>query len=142
MRTLFMRTLLLGMATFAVATLMNAEARAEVKLEPIDFEKLEKAIVQMHKELGKDGLVVVSLTIDELEDRGKALEFLKEKGAEFENFILNDTEANKEKWDKKWSHSAPPIAWVFDREGKLSKIFEGDKQTDMVEGYVKELLKK
>jgi hypothetical protein len=44
MRTLFMRTLLLGMATFAAATMLNAEARAEVKLEPIDFEKLEKAI--------------------------------------------------------------------------------------------------
>jgi thiol-disulfide isomerase/thioredoxin len=159
-------------ALFAMMLLVGPVAGpllAEVKLEAANFEKIEKAVaahkgkvvvidvwatfcapckakfphvVQLYKDHAKDGLVVISLSIDELEDRGKTLQFLTAQKAEFENFILDETEANKEKWDKTWPHSAPPQMMVFDRTGKLDKTFEGVKQTTNADAYIKELLKK
>jgi hypothetical protein len=96
----------------------------------------------MHQELSKDGLVVISLTIDEPEDRGNALEFLTKQKATFQNFLLEDKDRTEKAGDEKFYHSSPPIVHVFDRAGKKVKVFEGKKEAEGVEGLVKELLGK
>ncbi len=96
----------------------------------------------MHKELSKDGLVVISLTIDDPEDRGNALEFLTKQKATFQNFLLEDKDRTEKAGDEKFYHSSPPIVHVFDRDGKKVKTFEGKKEAEGVEGLVKELLGK
>ena len=143
-------------------------AADEIKLSQISLEQIQKAIaahkgkvvlvdiwatfcapckekfpsvVKMHKEYAKDGLVVISLTIDELDDEKHALEFLKKHEATFANYILKDTDANKDAWEKRWANIAPPIVHLYDREGKKVKTLEGKTEVSGTEAIVKELLK-
>jgi hypothetical protein len=99
-------------------------------------------LVQMHQELSKDGLVVISLSVDDPDDKEGALEFLKKQKATFQNFLLEDKDRNEKAGDEKLYHSAPPIMHVFDREGKKVKTLEGKKEAEGVEKLVKELLEK
>jgi hypothetical protein len=96
----------------------------------------------MHKELSMAGLVVISLTIDDLEERGAALEFLTKQKATFQNFLLDDKDRGEKAGDAKLFHSSPPIMHVFDRGGKKVKTFEGKKEAEGVEPLVRELLGK
>ena len=95
----------------------------------------------MHKELSKDGLVVISLTVDDPEDRGAALEFLTRQKATFQNFLLEDKDRNEKAGDEKLFHSSPPIMHFFGRDGKKARTLEG-KETEGAEKLVKELLGK
>jgi len=96
----------------------------------------------MHKELAKSGLVAISLSVDEVDDKAKALEFLEKQKATFQNFILVDKLRNEEAGDKKLAHSVPPVVHVFGRDGKLVKTLEGKKEIDGLDALVKELLEK
>ena len=99
-------------------------------------------LVQMHKDLSKAGLVVISLSVDDPADRADALQFLTDQGAKFQNFLLEDKDRNEKAGDEKLYHSAPPIVHVFDREGKKVKSLEGKKEAEGLEKLVKELLEK
>ncbi|HKB02658.1 MAG TPA: hypothetical protein VKD90_10585 [Gemmataceae bacterium] len=96
----------------------------------------------MHRELSKQGLVVISLSVDDAEDKAAALSFLKDQGATFQNFILEDKNRNEKAGDEKLYHSAPPILHVFDREGKKVQTLEGKKEAEGLDKLVKELLEK
>ena len=88
------------------------------------------------------GLVVISLSVDESEEKANALKFLEAQKATFQNFILEDKDRNEKAGDDKLYHSAPPIMHVFDREGKKVKVLEGKKEAEGLEKLVKELLEK
>ena len=96
----------------------------------------------MHQELSKAGLVVISLSIDEPEEKAAALKFLEAQKATFQNFILEDKDRAEKAGDEKLYHSAPPIVHVFDRQGNKVKTFEGKKEAEGVEKLVRELLEK
>ena len=96
----------------------------------------------MHRELSKAGLVVISLSVDDPDDKAAALKFLQQQGATFENFILEDKGRNEKAGDEKLYHSAPPIVHVFDRDGKKVKTLEGKKEAEGVDKLVRELLEK
>jgi hypothetical protein len=96
----------------------------------------------MHRELSKAGLVVISLSVDDADDKAAALKFLQQQGAAFQNFILEDKDRNEKAGDEKLYHSAPPIVHVFDREGKKVKTLEGKKEAEGLDKLVKELLEK
>jgi cytochrome oxidase Cu insertion factor (SCO1/SenC/PrrC family) len=96
----------------------------------------------MHQELAKDGLVVISLSVDDADEKAAALKFLQDQKATFQNFILEDKDRNEKAGDEKLYHSAPPIVHVFDREGKVVKTLEGKKEAEGLEKLVKELLQK
>lgn len=98
-------------------------------------------MVKLAKDHAKDGLVLISLTIDEPEDQDGALAFLKKQNATFQNFILVDKLKGDDAGDKKLIHSAPPVLHVFDRSGKLVKTLEGKKQGEQIDAIVAELLK-
>jgi hypothetical protein len=76
----------------------------------------------MHKKYGKDGLVCVSLSVDVLENKGPALEFLKKQKATFPNYLLNE---ESEVWHEHFNAVDQPVQVVYDRSGKRHKPFEG-----------------
>jgi hypothetical protein len=102
----------------------------------------------MHKKYAKAGLAVISVSLDRLEGSAKEKKelldtvtaFLRAKGADFTNFLLDDDVD----LDKKFHFIAPPCYFVFDRQGKWRQ-FTGDQgPVDYagMEKLVVELLKK
>lgn len=98
-------------------------------------------LVRLHKELTGDGLVAVSVSVDDTDAKAKVLKFLQDQKAAFENFII--PQGVQEKYD----FAGVPCVAVYGRDGKLVKLFNGDpprppyKYTD-VEPLVRELLGK
>lgn len=82
-------------------------------------------LVELHERHAKDGVVCMSVTLDEVKAKDKALEFLKKKNAAFGNFII-DAPADDEVWQNKWNIKSIPVVLVFDQSGKLAKKFDKD----------------
>lgn len=99
-------------------------------------------MVELANKHAKDGVVFISLTVDEPEDKDKALDFLKKNKATFQNFILEDKDRNEKPGDDKLYHSAPPIVHVFGRDGKKLSMYEGKKEAGKLDGQLEELTKK
>jgi hypothetical protein len=74
----------------------------------------------MHKKYAKDGLVCISLNIDDKDDHEKALAFLKKVDATFTNFLLDEP---GEVRDAKFDNAAPPTVHVYGKNGKRVKRF-------------------
>ncbi len=140
-----------------------------IKLEPINLDGLLQAIhahkgkivvvdvwgdfcvpckekfphmVALANQYAKDGVVFISLSLDEPEDKGKALAFLKKQKATFQNFILEDKDKLEKAGDAKLLHSSPPIVHVFDRDGKRVKTYEGKKEAAQLDAQLEMMLKK
>src|SRR4051794_27334389 len=79
-------------------------------------------LVEMHKKHGKDGLVCVSLSVDRLENKEPAFQFLKKQKATFPNYLL-DEEGGV--WQEHFDAVNQPVQAVYDRAGKRVKSFEG-----------------
>jgi thiol-disulfide isomerase/thioredoxin len=99
-------------------------------------------MVELANKHAKDGVVFISLTVDEPEDKDKALDFLKKNKATFQNFLLEDRDRNEKPGDEKFYHSAPPIVHVFDRDGKKVKVYEGKKEAGQLDAQLEEMIKK
>ena len=82
-------------------------------------------LVELSQEHAKDGVVCMSLSVDDPtpEKKAKALEFLKKQGAGFQNFLL-DEEA--EVWQKAWKVNAVPVVFVFNRDGSQASMFNSE----------------
>jgi len=93
----------------------------------------------MHKKYAKDGLVAISVSLDELKDKEVALKFLQSKDATFTNLLLNDTV----NWSEKLHFFAPPCYFVFNRQGKWVqfKAEDGEISYEDMEKRVREFLK-
>ena len=98
-------------------------------------------LVEMHKKYAKDGLVAISVSLDEPAGKGvqeKVVKFLQKQQATFDNYILDEKE---EVWQKQFGIDGPPCVFVFNREGKFQKFSTGEKY-DAIEKVVVQLLKK
>lgn len=100
-------------------------------------------LVELHKHYGKDGVVCISVTIDELENKDAALKFLKSKGATFANYLLDE---DASVWQNKWMLKGVPAVFVFNREGKRAAKFDNDDPDKQftyldVEKLVRDLLR-
>jgi hypothetical protein len=95
----------------------------------------------MHRTFEKEGLAVVSLDMmpDEREQRNKVLDFLTKQGADFPNFIFDDTQEAIDAWLARHRVAGAPTIILFDRNGKLAQVLEGASD-DAVEAEVKSLL--
>lgn len=80
-------------------------------------------LVRLHQERAKDGLVCASVTVDEPEDREKALAFLKRQNATFFNMAFDE---KYEVWQDKFGVAAVPMVLVYGKDGKLAKAFSVD----------------
>jgi hypothetical protein len=77
----------------------------------------------MHKKYAKDGVVVMTVSVDDLDSKGAAVEFLRKQKATTRNFLLKE---EPEFWQKKWKITAPPALFIFDREGKRVAKFDSE----------------
>lgn len=88
-------------------------------------------LVELHRKYADKGLVCMSVTLDDEEDKGKALTFLQDKGATFPNFILTATSKDEEKKQEEryGLRGSIPYMVAFGRGGE--KIWDSrDKKTD------------
>lgn len=78
----------------------------------------------MQKKYGKDGLVAISVSLDDTKDRpvmAKVKSFLEKQHATFTNVVLNE---DSDVWQSKFKIFGPPCVFVFDRTGKWKKFAE------------------
>jgi thiol-disulfide isomerase/thioredoxin len=79
-------------------------------------------VVAMHQKYAKDGLAVVSVSLDPVDDPSSpanALRFLKKAGAEFTNLFLQEP---SDFWQTKLGFAGPPCYFVFNRQGQWTKF--------------------
>jgi hypothetical protein len=95
----------------------------------------------MQKKFSKDGLVVLSLNIDDEKDqRDGAIQFLQKSQVPFTNFILAPGE-NKDAWDAELKFGGFPLQFIYGRDGKKLHMLEGAEPQE-VEQKVEAALKK
>jgi thiol-disulfide isomerase/thioredoxin len=101
-------------------------------------------VVAMHQKHAKDGLAVVSVSLDPVDDpnsAASALRFLKKAGAEFTNLYLQESPSV---WQKKLGFAGPPCYFVFDRQGKWTKfepVSDAPVDYEAVEKFIVECLR-
>jgi hypothetical protein len=95
----------------------------------------------MHRKYAKDGLVCITVSVDEPDNGPKALAFLNKQGATFPNYLVDEP---AEVWQKRLNVGFPPNVLVFDRDGKRVKKFTADEPFTYadVEKVVEPLLKR
>lgn len=100
-------------------------------------------LVELQRKYAKDGLVCMSVSVDEPDKKDACLTFLKARNATFPNFLMDE---KPDLWQNKWDINAPPAVLVFSRDGKLARKFDNtdpDKQYTYadVEKFIQELLR-
>jgi hypothetical protein len=101
----------------------------------------------MHAKYAKDGFVAMSVSLDDPKDAElmkNVRAFLQEQKATFPNFVLDEP---AEVWMDKLKIVGPPTIFVFGRDGKLVRKFDGTEGNEVdypkkIEPLVKELLQK
>src|SRR5437867_13172190 len=85
----------------------------------------------MHKKLADKGLVVITVSVDEPNDKEKveaANAFLRKVQPPFVNLLLNEPH---QIWSKNFEFTIPPYYFIFDRRGKSTRFnpndFDGDE---------------
>lgn len=100
-------------------------------------------LVEMHKKYAKQGLVVVTVALDDASNeklKASLLKFLRNVDATFPNLVLDETE---DVWTKKLGIDGYPAMFVFNRAGKYKKLLAPDIDDELanVEKLVVEWLK-
>jgi thiol-disulfide isomerase/thioredoxin len=103
-------------------------------------------VVQLHRQYAKHGLVVISVSVDNVrkgnseETRQRVQHFLHVNGAEFTNLLLDET---PEFCLEKLRLHSVPCYYVFNRQGKWTQFGEGGEKLDpaAMDHLIVELLK-
>ena len=114
-----------------LADLNAAIAKHKGKIVVVDFwatfcipcRKEFPNLVKLHGEQSST-IACISVTVDNPDDSAKALRFLKQQKAVFENYLLDE---KAEVYQKEFGFAAVPCVLVYDRNGKLVKKFS-DKE--------------
>jgi hypothetical protein len=97
----------------------------------------------MQEKYAKEGLVAVSLNLDDPEDKKvmrNVHEFLKKQKVTFPSYVLNETQ---ETWQEKLKITGPPVVFLFGRDGKVARKFdEGVDYKEVEKAALEELKKK
>jgi thiol-disulfide isomerase/thioredoxin len=80
-------------------------------------------LVELHHKHRADGVVCMSVSVNEEDEKDAALNFLLDHHATFPNFLL-DEEATV--WQEQWNMKGVPAVFVYDRDGKLAQKFDKD----------------
>jgi thiol-disulfide isomerase/thioredoxin len=101
-------------------------------------------LVELHKKHAEKGLVCMSASLDDADDKEMALKFLKEKGAAFPNFLLTATGKDEEKKleDRYGLEGGIPHMAVFSRTGEKVWDSRTKKKEKEVDALIEEELKK
>jgi thiol-disulfide isomerase/thioredoxin len=101
-------------------------------------------LVELHKEYPPADVACMSLSFDyegvgkPEEASGAVLTFLKQQGAEFDNFMSNE---ESDVLYRKFKLNAVPAVFVYDRAGQLRERFESEGAYEKVRTLVAELVK-
>jgi thiol-disulfide isomerase/thioredoxin len=100
-------------------------------------------LVKLHRDYADQGVVCVSVSVDDPEQRDLVLKYLKSKKATITNFLLDE---DPSVWQDKWDITAIPAVFVYGVDGKIAAKFDhnepqNDFTYDDVEEAVDELLK-
>jgi thiol-disulfide isomerase/thioredoxin len=80
----------------------------------------------------------VDIMFEEIPDTKRVVQFLKDKKAVFPNWIINDTEANRDAWMERIKVVGTPAVLFYDRSGELVKSLE-NPTPEKIEATIKEL---
>jgi thiol-disulfide isomerase/thioredoxin len=86
--------------------------------------------VELHRRWAKDGLVVAGVSLDDTDDEPVVRRFLREKSADFPNFISRFGPSSQSAETFDITGGAIPYLRVYDRQGNLLKTLGGDKPVD------------
>jgi hypothetical protein len=93
----------------------------------------------MHRRYAADGLVCISVSVDDPKNKAKALAFLAGQRATFPNYWIDEKE---DFWQEKWNINAPPAMFVFDRQGRRAARFDhNDPRKNYVHTDVEKLVR-
>jgi len=98
-------------------------------------------LVKLHQKYAGEGLVAISVALDDPTDdkaKARALKFLRDRGAAFANYLLDE---KAETWQEKLKIDGPPLVVVFDRQGNKAKEYRDDVKYDEIEKLAAKLLK-
>jgi len=100
-------------------------------------------LVEMHKKYARQGLVVVTVALDDASNekvKASLLKFLRNVEATFTNLVLDEKE---DVWTKRLGIEGYPAMFVFNRDGKYQKLLAPDIDDELanVEKLVVEWLK-
>jgi hypothetical protein len=85
----------------------------------------------MHRKYAAKGLVTISVSLDEKEERASAEHFLMKQQATFTNLWLDET---PKVWREKFGITSLPCVYIYDRRGKWVQFnSEGDNNVDVAE---------
>lgn len=87
----------------------------------------------MHERYAHEGLVCMSLSVDQAFDKQRTLGFLQVQRARFANYFLQNVPGGADPWNV----DAVPLIVVYDRTGRLAARFE---EPYSVELFVRKLL--
>jgi thiol-disulfide isomerase/thioredoxin len=82
-------------------------------------------VMALHHKYAKDGLAVVSVSIDDVADpdvRERVKIFLRQQGADCKNLLLAE---KPETWIQRLQMNSVPCMFLFDREGRLINRWTG-----------------
>jgi hypothetical protein len=95
----------------------------------------------LHEKYSKDGLVCLSVSLDDPREKGKLArvqKFLEARKASFTNVILDE---DQEFWQKKFNFFGPPCVYVFNQEGKWVRFVDDGEHYPQIEKLVVQWLK-
>jgi peroxiredoxin len=96
----------------------------------------------MHRKYGPQGLVAVSVSLDdpsEKETEAEIRKFLQKEKATQSNFLLNEV---SDVWEKKLGIEGVPCVFVFNRAGKIEKKYPNEfPKHEELEKLVERLLR-
>jgi thiol-disulfide isomerase/thioredoxin len=101
-------------------------------------------LVGLHTKYGPEKVACISLCAnytgvgDLKEESAEPLKFLQKQGATFDNVFSTDGD---EKLYQKLKIASVPTIFVYDRDGKLLKVFDGEPKYADVEALVATLIK-
>ena len=100
--------------------------------------------VELSRKYADKGLVVISVSFDDLDDEAEVRKFLAEHGATFENLLTN-VNAQQAIDDFKIDNGTIPNYWLYDRSGKIARRISPSDPTakfriEDIDAAVKELL--
>lgn len=98
-------------------------------------------LLELHRRYGPDGVVCLSVSVDQPKDAGEALAFLQNQKATFPNYRLEEEVSY---WQDKWNIGTIPAVFVFDRDGqRVGKFTREDPENQFTyEGDVEPLVRK
>lgn len=98
-------------------------------------------LVALNEELSAKGFRMVTVSADDTEDQAQALEFLQENDVPAPAYIksVDDDDAFIESIQPEWSGALPAL-FLYDRGGKLAKMWVGETEMSEIRSAIAGLL--